>query len=126
MTIDDVFVLASMLILFQLKHWIIDFILQTDAQVKGKGIYGDLTGISHSFEHALGTALVLLFFIKEYPVLLLFVSILDGVLHYHIDWMKMNWGNRDITNPKFWAHLGLDQMAHQICYILFVTGLLLL
>lgn len=125
MTLDDVMVLGGMLILFQLKHWVIDFIMQTDAQVKGKAIYGDLTGISHSFEHALGTGLVLLIFIKEYPILLLFVSILDGLLHYHIDWAKMNWGNRDITNPKFWNHLGLDQMAHQICYVFYVMGLLL-
>ena len=34
-----------------------------------------------------------------------------------IDWAKMNWGNRDKENPSFWAHLGLDQMAHQLTYI---------
>lgn len=126
MTIDDVAVLAGMLILFQLKHWLIDFVMQSDAQIKNKGIYGDLTGISHSFEHALGTALVLLVFIKEYPILLIFVALLDGVLHYHIDWAKSNWGNRDISTKQFWSHLGLDQLAHQICYVLYVTGLLLI
>jgi hypothetical protein len=50
---------------------------------------------------------------------------LDFLAHYHIDWTKMNYGNRDIRTPQFWNHLGLDQMAHQICYI-FIAGLTVL
>jgi hypothetical protein len=45
----------------------------------------------------------------------------DGLTHYHIDWTKMNYGNRDIMNEQFWCHLGLDQMAHQIVYIMLVA-----
>ena len=41
----------------------------------------------------------------------------DFVLHYHIDYCKMHYGNRDIKTPAFWAQLGLDQMAHQLTYI---------
>jgi hypothetical protein len=54
-----------------------------------------------------------------------FMAFIDFVLHYHIDWAKMNWGNRDMQNPKFWAHLGLDQLAHYLTYLIIVWMLLL-
>ena len=37
----------------------------------------------------------------------------------------MNYGNRDIRTRQFWNHLGLDQMAHQIVYII-IAGLTVL
>jgi hypothetical protein len=110
------------LIALQLKHWYIDFVNQTDAEVVSKGHYGELTGILHSAKHGIGTGVVFLF-IDPYlaPIMVLF----DGYLHYHIDWAKRNFGNQDIQNPKFWAHLGLDQMAHQLCYIGYVAMVVL-
>ena len=112
----------------QIKHWIVDFVLQTDAQVKGKGIYGNPVGISHSLEHAIGTLVALLiasFYVGDlYVGWIIIAAIVDGVVHYHIDWAKMNWGNRDITTKAFWSHLGLDQMAHQICYLFLILILL--
>jgi hypothetical protein len=117
--------LLIILVWLQVKHWVIDFVMQTPEQVHGKGIYGNLVGISHSLEHVLGTVLALM--LASYYLsglgateILLF-ALIDGVLHYHIDWAKMNWGNRDITTPQFWSHLGLDQMAHQICYLFLVA-----
>ncbi len=110
------------LIALQLKHWYIDFVNQTDAEVVSKGHYGELTGILHSAKHGIGTGVIFLF-IDPYlaPIMLLF----DIYLHYHIDWAKRNFGNQDIQNPKFWAHLGLDQMAHQLCYIGYVAMVVL-
>ena len=106
------------LVLLQIKHWYIDFVNQSDAEVKGKGLYGDWQGIGHSLKHGAGTGLatVVAFGTASAPMALLFVLV-DCLIHYHIDWMKMNWGNRDITNKAFWVHLGLDQMAHQLTYI---------
>jgi len=37
----------------------------------------------------------------------------------------MNTGNRDITSPTFWNHFGLDQMAHQIVYLILAMILFL-
>jgi hypothetical protein len=102
-----------------IKHWYVDFVIQTDAEVKHKGIYGHLTGIQHSFKHTVASILV--FFLAGLePQWVVFFALLDGVLHYHIDWAKMNYGNRDITTPQFWNHLGLDQLAHSICYLFIV------
>lgn len=108
------------LLFLQFKHWLVDFVLQTDAQVRGKGIFGNVDGIKHSLQHGFLTALIL-FLIFGYIGLL--IGLIDFVLHYLIDWTKMNYGNRDITNKLFWADLGLDQYAHQICYLLYVVWL---
>lgn len=108
----------ALLILFQAKHWYIDFVNQSDIEVKGKGIYGNLQGLAHSIKHGLATFICVLVLVDlDYALFALSVGFLDFVAHYHIDWLKMNYGNRDIKNPLFWNHLGLDQMAHQLVYI---------
>lgn len=111
------------LILLQIKHWYIDFVNQTDDEVAHKGIYLDWTGAKHSVKHGLATFVILFLFA---PVgWAVFLAIVDIVLHYHIDWLKMNKGNRDIRTKEFWNHLGLDQMAHQIGYLL-IVGILII
>ena len=112
------------LVLLQVKHWYIDFVNQSEEEVKHKGIYMDWLGIKHSLKQGMGTFLV--FFLIAMPDVALLVGFLDFLLHYHIDWCKMNYGNRDITTPQFWNHLGLDQMAHQLSYIFFIYILLVL
>lgn len=102
-----------------IKHYYIDFVNQTLAEVYGKGIYGNLTGIWHSAKQGILTAII--FFNFTDPVNCVVVGLLDFMLHYHIDWFKRNYGNQDIQNPKFWNHLGLDQLAHQLSYILYVV-----
>lgn len=108
--------LFGLLILFQIKHWLCDFVWQTTAEIQHKGTYGNSLGMMHSVKHSVGTAVALLLMGTElqwaWPL-----AVLDGVLHYHIDWAKMNWGCQDQQDAKFWNHLGLDQMSHQLTYI---------
>jgi hypothetical protein len=114
------------LALLQIKHWYVDFVMQTNEQVAGKGIYGDLVGITHTLDHVIGTLVVLLIadlLVVMDPALIVVAAAFDGITHYHIDWAKMNWGNRDITTPAFWNHLGLDQMAHQMVYLMLIVVL---
>ena len=112
---ESVFLL---LILLQIKHWYIDFINQSSEEVRSKAIYGDHHGINHSAKHGIGTMFAIVC-ITGFPYIAFaaILGLLDSIIHYHIDWAKMNYGNRDIQNPLFWNHLGLDQMAHQITYI---------
>lgn len=115
------FMFAITLVLLQIKHWYIDFVNQTSEEVQHKGIYFDWRGMKHSIKHGIATFLILSLVTGfQYIVFALFLAIVDFVTHYHIDWVKMNYGNRDIQNPQFWNHLGLDQMAHQVVYILIV------
>ena len=118
---DSIFLLLALLFA---KHWYVDFVNQTAEEVEWKGTFLDWRGLKHSLKHGLATGLIL-YFATNIGALSIVLGIFDFLVHYHIDWAKMNWGNRDITNPKFWNHLGLDQMAHQICYVFFVMGLLL-
>ena len=110
------------LVLLQIKHWYIDFVNQNDEEVKHKGIYLDWRGVKHSLKHGIGT-FACLWAVTGWRTIefAFFIGVLDFILHYHIDWAKMNYGNRDITTPQFWNHLGLDQMAHQLCYIAFAV-----
>ena len=53
------------------------------------------------------------------------LALLDFVIHYHIDWAKMNLSQGLTTdNHKFWIWLGFDQMLHYLTYIL-IIGILL-
>ena len=107
-----------LLVLLQIKHWYIDFVNQSMEEVQSKGHYGDFNGIMLSLKQGLGSALCLLAVTGwEYLPFCITLGIVDFLLHYHIDWAKMNWGNRDIQTSAFWAHLGLDQMLHQLTYI---------
>lgn len=115
---DYIFLTLLLLALLQVKHWYVDFVNQTEEEVKHKGIYLDWRGAKHSLKHGLGTFLVVCLFAS--PDIALAMGCLDFLMHYHIDWVKMNYGNRDITTPAFWNHLGLDQMAHQLGYLLIV------
>lgn len=111
--------LAYLSILF-FKHYLADFVFQTDEMVKGKAIYGEQNGINHSMLHAILTLWITYLFTGN-AWLSIGIALADGIIHYHIDWIKMNFGNRDITNKLFWNHLGLDQLAHQITYICFAA-----
>ena len=112
----------ELLFLLQLKHWYVDFYDQTMDEVRSKGNYGETLGLFHSLKHAVATFYIFAFIDVGIAYT---VFVLDFLFHYHIDWIKMNYGNRDINTPQFWSHLGLDQLAHQICYIGYVYILFL-
>lgn len=107
---------AALALLF-IKHWYIDFVIQTPKMVEEKGQYGRWHGILHSVQHAVATFVI--FALAGIPIAFA-LAIFDFLTHYHIDWCKMNYGNRDITTPQFWNHLGLDQLAHYLMYLIIV------
>jgi hypothetical protein len=51
----------------------------------------------------------------------IWLGLIDGFIHYHIDWAKMNlnakFGWRADKDGAFWILLGLDQFAHALTYI---------
>ena len=112
--------MIEFLFLLFVKHFVIDFIMQTDAMVKGKGIYGNLSGILHSLQHGIGTLFVCVICIAQ-PYYWVVIPLADMFLHYHIDYCKMRFGCRDVTQPKFWHQLGLDQFLHYTCYLAFAA-----
>ena len=106
-----------LLLLLQVKHLVIDWILQPKWMWSNKGTYGHYGGLVHAGLNALGTAGC--FLVLGFPALL--VLFIDCIAHYHIDWAKMNinkfkgWG--PITHNEFWWLTGADQFLHQITYL---------
>ena len=116
--IDAVIFLLGLLFV---KHWYVDFVDQSMEEVNSKGIYGDGPGMAHSAKHGLATMFCILAITGSaeygYFAYAMALGFIDSVIHYHVDWTKMNYGNRDIQTPQFWNHLGLDQLAHYLTYL---------
>ena len=119
--------ILALLFLFQIKHWYADFKIQTYMQTVKKGVWMDLTGLSHSLDHVWGTLLILTIFSMFHsisPTVIIMIGIVEGIVHYLIDYTKVKYGCKDNTKPLFWNQFGLDQLAHQASYLLIVAFLL--
>jgi hypothetical protein len=112
-------VLLLVFVLFT-KHFVVDFPMQVPYHYLNKGTYGHLGGMSHAALHGLGTLFVLMLFPIEFTVCSQ-VAVADALVHYHIDWAKMNLNKKmgwaPLTSEKFWWLLGLDQYLHALTYI---------
>jgi len=111
--------LLILLLLFQVKHLLADFIWQTGWMVRNKGSYGHPGGMAHAGLHGLLTVAVLIW-TPMATVSVLAVVAAEIVLHYHIDWTKDQLLTRWEQNPQqkgYWALTGLDQFAHQLTYV---------
>ena len=117
-----------LLFLLQVKHCYADFVIQTYAQTVRKGIYRDLCGISHSLDHVWTTYAAMMVFSIVHPLpvtTVLALGLIEGIIHYHIDYVKVHYGSKDQTKPLFWAQFGYDQLAHQVTYIAMIWWILL-
>lgn len=115
---ENIFILLA---LFQVKHFICDYPLQTQYMLqKANKEKWFLPLLSHAFIHALGTFIVVSVFSVELAFLL---SVSDLFFHFIIDRIKAspNIGNRwGIDKPYFWWALGADQMAHHLINYSFI------
>jgi hypothetical protein len=108
-----------LMLLFQLKHFVFDFLYQPPWMYKNKGTYMHQGGLAHAGIHFLSTFVILLFFVAQ--PLAAVIAFTEFVLHYHIDWGKMNLnkmlGWSPTTSENFWRLLGFDQLLHQLTYV---------
>lgn len=110
-----------MMFLLQTKHLIVDWIWQPPYEWQNKGTYLHFGGIRHALKNAIGTVLCFFLLSEGYWATLGYIFLLDFIIHYHIDWAKMNlnkkmgWG--PTTHAQFWWLTGIDQYLHQITYI---------
>lgn len=116
-------VLALLSVLF-IKHWFADFVVQFDYMVLEKGTYGADGGVHHSLIHGFLTWGIVGYVCGINVGILL--ATFDFLVHYHIDWLKMNisrWRKLTIRDWEFWMWLGADQLAHCLTYIAMVLWL---
>jgi hypothetical protein len=116
------------LVLFQIKHYLCDFVLQTQSQVLAKGTYGAAGGLSHAGLHAIGSIPSLYVLAPHAPLEILALIAFEFVLHYHVDFAKarvdaaQGW---TVADQQYWIVFGLDQFVHQLTYLAFVALLVM-
>lgn len=107
------------LIIFQLKHFVADFVVQTEYQWSNKGTYGHPGGFVHAGIHAVGSVVAVLV-LGASAIALASVMLADFVIHYHLDWCKERF-NRQYklthTDALYWFSFGVDQFLHQMTYL---------
>lgn len=108
-------------ILFQMKHFIADFILQNNriASQKGSNFFYLFL---HSFHHAILTFMIVIFFKQNY-YLGFILSFIEIFSHSAIDFLKANkslLGKFAYPSKLFWVFLGFDQMLHQLNYLVYI------
>lgn len=115
---ETIFLILAMLFV---KHWYIDFVNQSNEEITHKGDYLNWTGMNHSIKHGYGTFFVFFWFTNVYAAFTL--ALADFLIHYHIDYLKMKYGEVRMTRKAFWTHLGADQLAHHLTYLILVWSI---
>jgi len=125
--LSELQICLAALLLFQLKHWVFDFLLQTTYQLRNKGKFGHPGGLIHAGGHALGSIPVLLL-MSPGRNWIIGLAVAEFVVHYLCDWVKERMNRTQgwtMENREFWLALGADQAFHQLTYIAMVTAALI-
>ena len=122
--------LFTLLILFQLKHFICDYPLQTPymlGKMKATGWVKPLA--AHATIHALFTFIISMWFIiislpgVGFILIPTLLALLDFTIHFVVDRLKASpsiGGRFKPDQPYFWWTLGADQMVHHLTHYLII------
>ena len=106
----------ALFIVFQTKHFITDFLLQTPYMLRKERLSGwVLPLLSHALVHALFTLGIILVVNKS----LWWLAIVDLVVHFSVDRIKASphlLNRFKISEKYFWWVLGADQMSHHLTH----------
>ena len=108
------------LFLIQIKHFLADFIIQNDQIAKNKGKNFYYLAL-HSSHHAILSFFILIFFSNLYTAI--FLAIYEIFTHSFFDFIKANnklLGRYTYPSKLYFVFFGLDQMLHQLNYIIFL------
>lgn len=108
--------------LFAVKHFIADFVLQSNWMVAQKGRYGQPGGIVHAVVH-MGGSIPALMVLGAGPWLMAVLVLGEGVVHYHLDYLKERVSRHlglGAGDKGFWVLLGADQALHHLTYVVIV------
>ena len=117
--------LLILYIAFRFKHFVCDFMLQSDwmALTKGKpGKEGYQALFSHTLIHSLGTLVIVL----AYAPSLWWLAGVDFLIHSIVDrlkgitTLKQGWQTKDTL---FWWAFGADQELHNFTHIAYVAAI---
>ena len=123
-----------LLVLFQLKHFLADYQLQTPYMLGKMQATGWVKPLAaHATVHACITAIIVLWSLilsgqSTLAVILTpLLAIADFITHFIVDRVKASpslCGRFNPTQPYFWWALGADQMAHHLTHYAFIAILI--
>jgi hypothetical protein len=108
----------AMLICFQVKHFVGDYMLQPGWMRSGKGDMRRAGGYAHAGIHAFGSLPALMIAGLDAPQLAALLAA-EFALHYAIDFSKASLSSRSLAGPDtqaYWTLHGADQLMHQMTY----------
>lgn len=111
-----------LLVLFQLKHYICDYMLQNTYMLNKFNRKGWIAPLAtHAGVHAIGTALIAYSFLSFWY--LLAVVLFDFIVHFIVDRLKAHpdiGGKFKPDQPQFWWALGADQSMHHLTHYIII------
>ena len=123
-----IFATLAMLVLFQLKHLAVDFLIQDRFPYMWMNKHKVLHpgGWLHAGGHGIASFLILALFCVPSTLMpwigsAIALCVGETLIHFAIDYVKMNInidsGWKCNTSPYFWDLLGIDQLLHQLTYL---------
>lgn len=113
----EIFLLIGLL---QVKHFLADFVLQTEYMMAKRYRFGHPGALMHVLVHIVGTGIAFMI-LQAWPMsLVISVLVAEFIIHYLIDWTKDNLNrSRGLTaqDSGFWVLLGADQYLHHLTYL---------
>ncbi len=111
--------LLTAMLVFQVKHFFADFVLQPYSMVVRKGDYLHPAGLAHAGIHIVGSVPALMV-VTRAPELIAASLAGEFIVHYHTDWLKAQLDRRlklDAKSTLHWVLFGADQLIHQMTYL---------
>ena len=122
------FEIFTLLVLFQLKHFICDYPLQTQYMLGKMQATNWIKPLAaHAAVHSLATYIITMYFVGPFTAIIF--ALADFIIHFTVDRIKASpklGGRFNPAQPYFWWALGADQMAHHLTHYLFIAIIVLI
>lgn len=110
---------------FILKHFLCDFVFRDNELDKLTPKDNFCLKIEHGLIHGIGTGIIVFIFTTSLSLACIFLT-LDLILHYLIDYSitRLYERSSDTQSRSTWVMVGIDQVLHYCCYLIYVLILL--
>lgn len=119
MSTEQLTLVFLLLVIYQFKHFLADFPLQTEYMLrKFRRTDWVLPLSAHAGTHAISTLFIVAIFTQNI-LLAVGLAIFDFIIHFIMDRIKASpdllgrWGP---SESKFWYMVGIDQMVHHLTH----------
>ena len=113
------------LVIFEVKHFLCDYVFQMPTQLGDKRTYGARGGLIHAGLHAVASLPAILLLSRSAPLVLAIVAG-EFAVHYHLDWLRTAIKHaRGVTHGDrlYRIVFGADQLLRQMTYVIILAVL---